>query len=100
MGWHNQLGLFALLAIICSVWFWYRFKSFNQDTDKPKLNDRAAQLVGREFALTSAMAGGQGKMQIGDTLWRVESETNMPAGTQVKVTGSREMVLLITKAGQ
>ena len=100
MGWHNQLGLFALLAIICSVWFWYRFKSFNQDTDKPKLNDRAAQLVGREFALTSAMSGGQGKMQIGDTLWRVESETNMPAGTQVKVTGSREMVLLITKAGQ
>lgn len=44
------------------------------------------------------MTGGQGKMQVGDTLWRVESETNLPVGTQVKVTGSRDMVLLIVKA--
>jgi len=88
-----------VLALLCSVWFWYRFKSFNQETDQPVLNDRAAQLVGREFALTQEMTGGQGKMQVGDTLWRVESETNLSAGTQVKVIGSREMVLLIVKAG-
>lgn len=99
LSWQKQLVLFALLSIICSLWFWYRFKSFNQDTDHPKLNDRAAQLIGREFALTQAMTGGQGKMQVGDTLWRVESETNLSVGTQVKVTGSRDMVLLIVKAG-
>ena len=45
------------------------------------------------------MTGGQGKIQVGDTLWRVESVTNLPAGTQVKVIGSKEMVLLIVKAG-
>jgi membrane protein implicated in regulation of membrane protease activity len=99
MSWQKQISLFAVLALLCSVWFWYRFKSFNQETDLPKLNDRAAQLIGREFALTQEMTGGQGKMQVGDTLWRVESETNLAAGTQVKVTGSREMVLLIVKAG-
>ena len=98
LSWQKQLGLFAILSIACSVWFWYRFKSFSQDTDHPKLNDRAAQLIGREFALTQQMTGGQGKMQVGDTLWRVESETNLPVGTQVKVTGSRDMVLLIVKA--
>jgi len=99
LSWQKQLLLFAVLSIACSVWFWYRFKSFNQDTDKPKLNDRAAQLIGREFALTQSMTGGQGKMQIGDTLWRVTSETNLSVGTQVKVTGSKDMVLLIVKAG-
>jgi len=99
ISWQKQLSLFAVLALLCSVWFWYRFKSFNQETDQPKLNDRASQLIGREFALTQEMKGGQGKMQVGDTLWRVESETNLSAGTQVKVTGSREMVLLIVKAG-
>jgi len=99
ISWQKQLSLFAVLALLCSVWFWYRFKSFNQETDQPKLNDRAAQLIGREFALTQEMAGGQGKMQVGDTLWRVESETNLSVGTQVKVIGSREMVLLIVKAG-
>ena len=99
MSWQKQLSLFAVLALLCSVWFWYRFKSFNQGTDQPKLNDRAAQLIGREFALTQEMTGGQGKMQVGDTLWRVESETNLPAGTQVKVIDSREMVLLIVKSG-
>jgi membrane protein implicated in regulation of membrane protease activity len=45
------------------------------------------------------MKGGQGKMQVGDTLWRVESAINYPAGTQVKVVGSRDMVLLVIKAG-
>jgi|TARA_B110000977_G_C10782896_1_gene379325 membrane protein implicated in regulation of membrane protease activity len=99
LTWQQQLSLFAVLALLCSVWFWYRFKSFSQTTDKPKLNNRAAQLIGREFALTQEMTGGQGKMQVGDTLWRVESETNLSIGTQVKVIGSREMVLLIVKAG-
>ena len=99
ISWQKQLSLFAVLALLCSVWFWYRFKSFNQETDQPKLNDRAAQLIGREFALTQEMAGGQGKMQVGDTLWRVESETNLSVGTQIKVVGNREMVLLIVKAG-
>ena len=50
-------------------------------------------------AETRAMKGGQGKMQVGDTLWRVESAINYPAGTQVKVVGSRDMVLLVIKAG-
>ena len=99
ISWQKQLSLFAVLALLCSVWFWYRFKSFNQETDQPKLNDRAAQLIGREFALTQEMTGGQGKMQVGDTLWRVESETNLSVGTQIKVVGNREMVLLIVKAG-
>ena len=99
LTWQQQLSLFAVLALLCSVWFWYRFKSFSQTTDQPKLNNRAAQLIGREFALTQEMTGGQGKMQVGDTLWRVESETNLSIGTQVKVIGSREMVLLIVKAG-
>ncbi len=99
LTWQQQLSLFAVLALLCSVWFWYRFKSFSQTTDLPKLNNRAAQLIGREFALTQEMRGGQGKMQVGDTLWRVESEINLPIGTQVKVIGSREMVLLIVKAG-
>jgi len=99
LTWQQQLSLFAVLALLCSVWFWYRFKSFSQTTDLPKLNNRAAQLIGREFALTQEMTGGQGKMQVGDTLWRVESEINLPIGTQVKVIGSREMVLLIVKAG-
>ena len=98
LTWQQQLSLFAVLALLCSVWFWYRFKSFSQTTDLPKLNNRAAQLIGREFALTQEMTGGQGKMQVGDTLWRVESEINLPIGTQVKVIGSREMVLLIVKA--
>lgn len=99
LSWQKQLSLFALLALLCSVWFWYRFRSFNQDTSLPKLNDRASQLIGREYALTQTMTGGQGKIQIGDTLWRVESETNLTVGTQIKVTGSRNTVLLIAKAG-
>ena len=74
-------------------------KNFNQTTNQPQLNDRAAQLIGGEYALTQTMTGGQGKIQVGDTLWRVESDTNLSAGTQIKVTGRRNTVLLIKKAG-
>jgi hypothetical protein len=98
LSWQKQITLFAVLALACSVWFWYRFKSFNQTTDQPQLNDRAAQLINREFALTHDMVGGQGKLQVADTLWRVESATNLQAGTQVKVTGSHDMILIIEKA--
>ena len=99
LTWQQQISLFAVLALFCSVWFWYRFKNFNQTTNQPQLNDRAAQLIGGEYALTQTMTGGQGKIQVGDTLWRVESDTNLSAGTQIKVTGRRNTVLLIKKAG-
>ena len=63
-------------------------------SDSPKLNDRAAQLVGRQFTLEKSVEG-QEKVQVGDTFWTVESDCNIGSGTQVRVIDTKGMTLVI-----
>lgn len=95
LTWQQQISWFAGLTLVFSVVYWWRFKRFNETTEAPQLNDRAAQLVGRQFALSHDLVGGQGKQQIGDTLWKVAADGDLTAGTQVKVVASDDMVLQI-----
>ena len=95
LSWQTQISVFAAVAVVLSWRYWKQFKSFNEKTDQPELNDRAMQLVGRTLTLAKDLEGGEGKEQIGDTFWRVRAESNLSAGTQVKVTGAQDRVLLI-----
>ena len=97
LSWQTQISVFAAVAVVLSWRYWKQFKSFNEKTDQPELNDRAMQLVGRTLTLTKDLEGGEGKEQIGDTFWRIRAESNLSAGTQVKVTGAQNRVLLIAE---
>jgi membrane protein implicated in regulation of membrane protease activity len=55
------------------------------DSDQPLLNQRAAQLVGRNATLHEAIVDGSGRIKIGDTIWRV-SGPDLPAGAKVTVS--------------
>ncbi|MDP6968184.1 MAG: NfeD family protein [Gammaproteobacteria bacterium] len=98
LSWQTQISVFGAVAVILSWRYWKQFRSFNEKTDHPELNDRAAQLVGRTLTLSNDLVGGEGKEQIGDTFWRVRAQSNLPAATQVKVTGTQDRVLLITES--
>jgi len=98
LSWQMQITVFATIALFLSWRYWQQFKSFNDKTDHPQLNDRAAQLIGRHITLSQDLAGGEGKEQIGDTFWRVRATSDLTAGTQVKVTASEDRVLLISEA--
>ena len=87
-----QLLLFSVLAVI-SILVWRRYVSAkSQESDQPLLNQRGAQYIGRTFSVVVAIENGQGKINVGDSLWMVEGE-DCPAGSKVKVIAVKGTVL-------
>jgi membrane protein implicated in regulation of membrane protease activity len=66
-------------------------------TDKPLLNQRAQQLIGRTFRLATAIEGGQGRITAGDGLWLVRGP-DLPEGATVRVLGAEGTVLIVEPA--
>ncbi|MBW3166043.1 NfeD family protein [Ferrimonas balearica] len=98
MAWSLQLMVFALSAVLFTVIYWRGFRRFNQATEQPQLNDRAAQLVGRVLVLEHDLLPGEGKIQVGDTLWRARTEQPLAAGSRVRIVASEGMVLQVEAA--
>lgn len=92
--WPFQVIVFALLsfASVFVVRRWAR-PDHNQ-SDVPDLNARAAQYVGRTFVVAERIDNGRGKIKVGDSLWAAEGP-DLPAGANVKVTGTRSTVLVV-----
>lgn len=86
--------IFGALSLI-TISLWIRFFRHRPDaSDRPLLNRRTAQLVGREGVLDQPIAQGAGRLALGDTIWRV-SGPDLPAGRRVRVVGNEGAVLLV-----
>ncbi|WP_211827361.1 NfeD family protein [Kistimonas asteriae] len=96
MDWGVQLMLFGIGTLAMTVAWWKVFRRYNEQTDHPELNNRAVQMVGRVIVLEQPVSNGQGRIQIGDTFWKVRSETELEVGTTVVVSGCDGMVLELT----
>ena len=82
----------SLVALI--VWIYFRVR--NQETDRPNLNQRTASMVGSHLTLKNDI-DIEGRIQIGDTLWKVRSEECLKKGDRVEVTDAEVSTLIITK---
>lgn len=93
-----QLLLFVALAIWSSYVYW-RFvrRLLDAPSDRPLLNRRAEQYVGRRYVLDTAIVNGQGKARVGDSVWLVEGP-DLPAGATVEVVGVDGNTLRVTRA--
>ena len=98
MGWQIEALIFAVLAV-ASVVFWRSYLKKNGSKDDPaaKLNRRGDQMIGRTAVLSEPIQNGRGKARIDDSVWRVEG-ADLPAGTQVKVTGIDGAILKVEAA--
>ncbi|GAA4648804.1 NfeD family protein [Kistimonas scapharcae] len=96
LDWGVQLMLFGVGTLAMTVAWWKVFRRYNEQTDHPELNNRAVQMVGRVIVLEQPVSNGQGRIQIGDTFWKVRSEADLEAGTTVVVSGYDGMVLQLT----
>lgn len=98
--WQSQAILFVVLSLI-SAYLGHRVAGSRRSrSDQPLLNQRGAQLVGRTATLAEPIRDGRGRVQLGDTLWRV-SGPDLPAGTRVKVVGAaaNELELVVEAVG-
>jgi membrane protein implicated in regulation of membrane protease activity len=93
--WQFQLIAFALISV--ATVFWVRSKATidTARSDLPDLNVRGAQYIGRTFEVVEAIRDGRGKIKVGDTMW-LASGADVPAGTQVRVTGVDGTALVVT----
>jgi len=92
-----QVLLFAGLSVVAVLAYLKWGRRRERPSDRPLLNRRAEQLVGRVVVLDRAIDGGEGRVQIDDAYW-VVSGPELAAGTRVRVVGSRGMVLEVREA--
>lgn len=97
LGWEYQLMLFSVLSIVSIAVFRRYLKKHPIETDRPLLNRRAAQYVGRVFTLEDPIVNGRGKIRVDDSTWRVQGEDCEP-GAKVRVTAAEGVILKVEKA--
>lgn len=85
---------FAILAVASLTLGWKYGNYASGDSDRPLLNIRGEQYIGRSFTLDEAIDNGYGRMKVGDTTWRVEGP-DAAAGTSVRVTGVNGTTLVV-----
>jgi len=95
--WQVQVIAFLLLSLV-SAYLGNRFMSGRgNQSDQPLLNRRGEQLIGRTATLTEPIREGRGRIQLGDTLWRV-SGPDLPIGARVRVTAVEDSELVVEVA--
>lgn len=92
--WQYQVLLFSV-GSIGSIGLWYYYlKTARTKTDRPTLNRRAEQYIDRTFVLSDPIVNGRGKIEVDDSMWRVEGP-ELPAGTRVVVVGVDGVILKV-----
>jgi inner membrane protein len=96
LSWELQFLIFGA-GVLASLIIWKKWlKGKELKSDAPNLNRRTQQYIDQVFTLVEPIENGHGKMQVGDTMWRVQGE-DLPAGCKVKVIGAEGVVLIVEK---
>jgi membrane protein implicated in regulation of membrane protease activity len=85
LSWQANMVVFAVLSVLSVLAGWQFTRRRDEEIgDTPMLNRRLEALVGRTFPLDRAIVAGEGRVRVGDTVWRVTGP-ELPAGTPVRV---------------
>lgn len=82
-----QLGTFAMLAIAAVYAGRSQYDRNPVGSEDPNLNDRTARLIGQQVTVVTAIANGEGRVKVGDSVWTARGP-DAPEGSQVKVVGA------------
>jgi len=97
ISWQWQLLWFCGLSL-ASVLLANRYlRQHPLASERPLLNERATQLIGKSFDLVDPIVNGRGSIHSGDTIWRVEGP-ELPQGTRITVVGVDGSVLKVERA--
>lgn len=97
LSWQIQILAFATLGLVSAVGWLFLQRRFAARGEPLSLNRRAEQLVGREFRLVQPIAGGRGRIRVGDTVWPVEGP-DLPLGARVRVLRAEGTTLIVEPA--
>ena len=94
-----QLALFAIAAVGFTLAIRRWVRDHPSKIDKPLLNQRTKQLIGRRTTLIEDMDNGRGRVTMNDTSWlaRAENGDNIRAGTAVEVINAEGTTLIVRR---
>ncbi len=92
-----QFAIFGILSIIGLVLWISLRRRVTPETDSPFLNKRAERHVGKEGFLSEPIVGHKGRMELGDTVWRVKGP-ELPVGHRVRIIGNDGTTLEVESA--
>lgn len=84
MSFDVQTILFAVLSVSAIIIGKRYLKRHPIESDRPMLNVRGAQSIGRIATLHEAIVNGVGRVHLDDTLWKVIGP-DLPVNTRVRV---------------
>jgi inner membrane protein len=96
LQWEYQILAFGVLTVVCTIGarLWVRQRP--TETDRPTLNRRGEQYVGRRFTLAEPIVNNIGKLRVDDTTWKITGP-DIAAGATVKVKGVDGTSLVVEK---
>jgi membrane protein implicated in regulation of membrane protease activity len=98
IGWQGALLVFAVLAIASVLAGRAITRRRDQEPDAASgLNDRGRQLIGKVFKLEATMTGGEGRIRVGDSSWRVTGP-ELLAGAEIRIVRVEGATLVVEKA--
>jgi len=97
-AWQVQVVVFLALALVAAYLGRRMMAGRESETDQPLLNRRGEQLIGRTATLTEPIREGHGRIQLGDTTWRVAGP-DLPAGARVRVVSVNGLELVVVAVG-
>lgn len=98
IAWQGALLVFAVLAVASVLAGRAITRRRGEEPDAASgLNDRGRQLIGKVFKLEATMAGGEGRIRVGDSSWRVTGPEFL-AGTEIRVVRVEGATLVVEKA--
>lgn len=92
-----QVVAFIVLSFVSIQIYRRWFRNAAPVGDRPLLNRRAEQLIGRVLTLDQAIVGGTGRARVDDAIWVVSGE-ELPAGAQVRVVAVDGLTLSVRRA--
>jgi inner membrane protein len=97
LGWSGAAMVFAAAAVGAVLLGRAVTRSRWSEPDSAvHLNTLARDLIGKTVRLDQPIEAGQGRVRIGDTVWRVQGEDS-PAATPVRIVGLEGTVLVVER---
>ncbi|KRD99939.1 hypothetical protein ASE63_10560 [Bosea sp. Root381] len=98
IGWQAAALVFAGFSLVSVLVGRLLTRRKGEEPDAATgLNDRGRQLIGKVFRLEATMTGGEGRIRIGDSSWRVVGP-ELLAGSEVRVVRVEGATLVVEKS--
>lgn len=90
----TQLVIFAVACSVSCVAGSFAYRLLLKKNPPATLNQRYMTMIGAKGLVTEAIANGQGKVRLGDSVWLAEGP-DLQSGAPVAVVGVRGTVLIV-----